>query len=168
MGKRFAAESGSVATQEIQEIEYYIGVDPGAEGAVVALDDIGIWTECLAFSTATTKNIRDFLVKYPPEKTYLLFEHVHAMPRSGCGANFTFGFNTGLVTGVIESLGFQVNHIAPQKWQKKFIHAVADRKVRKNLLHVVAKEKFGPRVTKYAADAWLIALYARTQQNPTS
>lgn len=82
-------------------------------------------------------------------------------------AMFKFGRNTGFLTGVIMALGFRLDLVRPQKWQKALSlgssRECPSKTVWKNKLKAVAQRKFPDLdVTLATADALLILDYAET------
>lgn len=47
-----------------------------------------------------------------------MIEDVHSIFGSSAKSNFTFGFNTGLLHGIIRSLGLPLDQVQPKAWQK--------------------------------------------------
>ena len=48
-----------------------------------------------------------------------IIEDVHSLYGMSAKSNFSFGFNTGLITGIIQSTGIGLDKVAPKKWQKE-------------------------------------------------
>lgn len=100
-----------------------IGIDPGASGAIVVLDDNQpiAWLNMplIKIGTSTRVNaaaIADFLKPYKDAPVYL--ELVHAMPKQGGTSGFTFGHSAGVVQGVVQGAGHPLTMVTPQKWKK--------------------------------------------------
>ena len=100
-----------------------IGIDPGATGALVMLED-GTpikWTEMptTKIGTATRVNaaaLTDFIALCCAEHVYV--EQVHAMPGQGVTSMFNFGHSCGTVMGVLGAMGIPCTLITPQAWKK--------------------------------------------------
>lgn len=82
-------------------------------------------------------------------------------------AMFKFGRHTGFVLGVLMALGFRVDTVRPQRWQKHLSlgssRECASKTEWKNKLKAMAQRKFPEiEVTLATADALLILDYAET------
>jgi crossover junction endodeoxyribonuclease RuvC len=98
-----------------------IGVDPGASGAVVVLeDDVPIeWMEMptVKVGSATRVNaaaLAEFF--YKSEHVYV--EYVHSMPKQGVASSFNFGHSVGTVMGVLGAMDIPHTLVTPQAWKK--------------------------------------------------
>ena len=79
-------------------------------------------------------------------------------------AMFTFGRNFGFLLGVLQTLGYKVILVRPQKWQKHFSLGKSkdctSKNAWKNKLKAEAERRFPQlKVTKATADALLILEY---------
>ncbi|NBS75244.1 MAG: hypothetical protein EBT78_11610 [Betaproteobacteria bacterium] len=100
-----------------------LGIDPGATGAIVLLED-GQPIEWTAMptnkiGTATRVNaaaLTDFIASCCCEHVYV--EQVHAMPGNGGVSMFNFGHSCGTVMGVLGAMGLPHTMVTPQSWKK--------------------------------------------------
>ena len=100
-----------------------IGIDPGATGAIVLLDNL-LPIEWMAMptskiGTATRVNaaaLADFFRESLADHVYV--EAVHAMPGQGVSSMFNFGHSCGTVMGVLGALGIPYTMVTPQAWKK--------------------------------------------------
>lgn len=100
-----------------------IGVDPGASGAIVMLED-GVPIEWMSMPTmkvgsATRVNasaLAAFLFDSHAEHVYV--EQVGAMPGQGVASMFNFGHNCGTVMGVLGAMSIPHTLVTPQAWKK--------------------------------------------------
>lgn len=104
-----------------------IGIDPGATGAIVLLDN-GQPIEWMAMpvmkiGTATRVNgaeLADFL--HQSTATWIVdhvyVEQVHAMPGQGVTSMFNFGHSCGTVMGALAALEMPHTLVTPQAWKK--------------------------------------------------
>jgi crossover junction endodeoxyribonuclease RuvC len=100
-----------------------IGIDVGATGAIVLLED-GQPIEWMAMPTtkigsATRVNaaaLTDFIASCCCTHVYV--EQVHAMPGNGSASMFNFGHSCGTVMGVLGAMGLPHTMITPQAWKK--------------------------------------------------
>ena len=101
-----------------------IGIDPGKNGAMVAMKDDGSIQPLIMPIVANEYDIqtisewlRSFMITdYKP--LYICMEKVHAMPGQGTVSMFNFGFGYGLLHGIIGSLKLPLYLVAPQSWKK--------------------------------------------------
>lgn len=101
-----------------------VGIDPGQNGAIAALDDddflyiyempihlvknkkeidVNSLFQILTFLSALTK--------------YSCIESVHSMPKQGVVSTFNFGFNYGILIGVLGAVGMHPIRIEPVTWK---------------------------------------------------
>lgn len=100
-----------------------IGIDPGATGAIVLLENGEPieWTEMpiVKIGSATRVNaaaLTDFIASCCCEHVYV--ESVHSMPKQGVASSFNFGHSTGTVMGVLGAMGLPHTLVTPQAWKK--------------------------------------------------
>jgi hypothetical protein len=136
----------------------YIGVDPGSTGAVAYLDDRDPddWSWRVYKLTGTDLPIGSS-VPFGTE-VWRAVEKVSASPVMSPSAAFTFGRN---YQWALDTYKPNFNP-TPQQWQKAWASNLAGKtqKARKDALWTLAKV-YVPDVPKYAADAVLIAVWAR-------
>lgn len=100
-----------------------IGIDPGATGAIVMLED-GTpieWIEMpvMKIGNATRVNaaaIAEFM--HESLAAHVFVESVHSMPKQGVASSFNFGHSAGTVMGVLGALGIPHTLVTPQSWKK--------------------------------------------------
>jgi crossover junction endodeoxyribonuclease RuvC len=100
-----------------------IGVDPGASGAIVMLED-GVPIEwelmpIMKVGSATRVNgsaVAAFFLDSKVEHVYI--EQVGAMPGQGVASMFNFGHSVGTVIGVLSALFIPYTLVTPQAWKK--------------------------------------------------
>lgn len=100
-----------------------IGIDPGASGAIVLLEDnVPIeWTIMPTYKvgSATRVNASElvhFMDNMDIDHVYV--EQVGAMPGQGVTSMFNFGHSCGTVMGVIAAMDYSHTMVTPQKWKK--------------------------------------------------
>lgn len=112
----------------------WVGVDPGSKGYSCLLcpdrklvafksnadspQDIYAWFNKIAL---------DFNLRIT------LIEDVRNIYGVSSRANFSFGFNTGLITGIIQSTGLSLDKIPPKAWQKKVGITSTGRAIKKEV-----------------------------------
>jgi hypothetical protein len=67
-------------------MKYYIGIDPGTKGAICVWGGCDI-VDTLKLSTATDKDIIDFISKYADDTVFAVIEKVGVMPRQWLSRN---------------------------------------------------------------------------------
>ena len=103
-----------------------IGIDPGASGAIVVIDN-GEPIEWMLMPTmkvgSTTKvnaaALSHFILCATGDVDGIArVEHVHAMPKQGVSSSFNFGHSCGVIEGVLGALEISIELVTPQKWKK--------------------------------------------------
>jgi len=118
----------------------YIGIDPGASGAIAAVDKDGLFIVCEDIpiiqdgkskaidAHALCVMIRN-ITNLGITESKAAVEHVHAMPverkgkdgkiiKQGATSIFNFGKSYGTILGVIGSLMLQRHDVPPQTWKR--------------------------------------------------
>jgi crossover junction endodeoxyribonuclease RuvC len=101
-----------------------IGIDPGASGALVMLEnDVPIeWAIMPTYKvgSATRVNAAEvaFFMDRGIEIEHVYIEQVGAMPGQGVASMFNFGHSCGTIMGVIGALGYAHTMVTPQRWKK--------------------------------------------------
>ena len=157
----------------------YIGIDPGAKGAVAFLRDTG-WFKIIPMPLLTTdkgkgtKTVVSAPLLYgalrgmPDTHRIAIMEQVGAMPGQGVTSMFSFGRAVGVVEGVMAGLQVPLSQVAPQRWQKAMgVSGGKDGALARaiELFPGAATMLVGSRGGKLDgfADALLIAEYCRLQ-----
>lgn len=96
----------------------YIGLDPGSDGFLCAMTEERF--DFISFKDENPHKIADYLrhAKESGEVTACM-EDVHSVFGSSAKSNFNFGFNTGIVTGLLIALRIPYVKVAPKDWQKE-------------------------------------------------
>lgn len=101
-----------------------IGIDPGASGAIVMLEnDVPIeWMVMPTYKVGSAIRVNASELNYFMDRTkyidHVYIEQVGAMPGQGVTSMFNFGHSCGTVMGVIGALGLAHTMVTPQKWKK--------------------------------------------------
>lgn len=100
-----------------------IGIDPGASGAIVLLEDdhpiewmLMPTVKVGSASRVNASALADFICA--SEASHVYVELVGAMPGQGVTSMFNFGHSTGTVSGVLGALGVSHTLVTPQAWKK--------------------------------------------------
>lgn len=145
-----------------------IGIDPGATGAIVMLDD-GVpieWEEMPVMTVGKTTRVNASAVAGFIRNTgasHVFVESVHSMPKQGVASSFNFGHNVGTIMGVLGAMGIPHTLVTPQTWKKAAGLIGTDKDAAR-----VRAIQLWPRWTELSkkakgqalADAALIARYA--------
>ena len=148
----------------------FIGIDPGAKGAVAVLSEAGSILGVCRLS-ATPRDVVDFLREttagYEPVAA---LEKVHAMPgdgerKMGASGAFKFGWVAGGLEWALVALGYRYELVQPAAWQRGVgvpPRGKASKTDHKGALKARAQGLFpSHRVTLWDADALLLAEFCR-------
>lgn len=161
----------------------YVGIDPGMDGALAALDDEGHVTCLLDTPTGTVGGKRDYLVADMAKMLWQVLnlsgfkigsgrpnvhaavERVHSMPKQGVVSSFTFGKGFGLWIGLLAGVGIPFDLVEPTRWKKALLDGMPKEK---DASRVRAQQLFPGaelNLKKHhgRGDALLIAEYRRRQ-----
>jgi len=134
-----------------------IGIDPGASGGAVCLDNHGniIWTQ--SFTDMTDHDIAELFREFDDHQA--IIESVHSMPGQGVASSFKFGRHFGFLIGLLTGLRMQYRLVTPQKWQKEMGCLTHGDK---NISKAAAQRRWPQQKWTHAiADAALIGEYGR-------
>ena len=95
-------------------MKIYIGIDPGASGAIafIGTNEINVFDFEEGDALGFLKYIRQgYTCK-------AVIEKVSSMPGQGVSSTFKFGTNFGQWIGRLEALGIPFDFVTPQKWKK--------------------------------------------------
>lgn len=94
----------------------YIGIDPGAKGALALISDV---TAVFPYDPQTYITIfRGIYEKKTP--CICCIEQVHSISGQGIASSFKFGQTYGYLLGLLEAFAIPYQPITPQKWKKEF------------------------------------------------
>ncbi len=143
----------------------YIGIDPGAKGAMAMIDDEGnlIKTAPMTSKKIEGEKLIDIteiyrFIKHEPlsldEKMIVYLEKAQSMPRQGVASMFTYGVGYGMILAMLifENIEFRLVH--PATWKAKLGITISTpkglteqekaqlKKQRKGLAIITAKKLF--------------------------
>lgn len=146
----------------------WLAVDPGLKGYLCLLvPDLKI----VEFKPNTEQPrtisawLKDIDSKY--ELVITVIEDVHSIFGTSAKSNFNFGFNTGLITGIIQANSLPLAKIQPKKWQKAIGCKTSGKELKKEVAQIASN--IYPYVLLYGSrgglldgksDALMIAHYA--------
>lgn len=139
----------------------WIGVDPGASGAIgcVFESDRVTWIGCNETPHDVAAWLRDIVAN---NHCMAMIENVHSMPKQGVASSFTFGKSFGLLIGLCVGLDMPHEFTSPQTWQAFMkCRSGGDKNVTK-----AAAQRLWPtmKITHRCADALLLAEFCRRKQ----
>jgi crossover junction endodeoxyribonuclease RuvC len=157
----------------------FVGIDPGASGAIAVVNVFDQLVAVLDAPTVTTSTVSGGsrtrldvaeaanLLRQWPGIVSVGLERVGAMPGQGVTSMFSFGEGFGMWQGILGTLGLPYELFLPLTWQKTQLGARSARG--KDAAYVVASRLYpdaqlrGPRgaILDGRADAILIARHAR-------
>jgi len=147
----------------MSEYRLYVGIDPGASGGWAAL-----WGDGSVHHVGKLKDTATFLAAFQsPLRMCIILEKVWATPQMGVTSAFSFGYNFGWLSGVLDAYGREYQEITSMKWQRELGLIQSGRTIgqnddKKQRNKAKAEELFpGQRITHATADALLIAEYCR-------
>ena len=95
----------------------WIGIDPGASGAIALITQTEV--KALEFSSATLHGYREQIIEWNQE--YEIqgagLEKVNAMPGQGVTSMFSFGQRYGELIGLAVALQLPITLVTPKEWQ---------------------------------------------------
>lgn len=153
----------------------FLGIDPGLDGAAVALRDDGAILS--VFDTPTLivsgKGKRDYDVRamrtwlgaFAPESCNVAIEHQQAFPGQGVTSMFSLGRGYGLWLGLLAGLGFSYSPISPVRWRKAMLDGLPKGKDtgRLRAMQLFPSASLSRKKDHGRSDALLLAEYLRRQ-----
>lgn len=155
-------------------IDFYIGVDPGLDGAIAVIDKDGGLVQIYDMPTVEVKVGKSMKRKVAPAaiadelKLYVndgrcvaICESVAARPGQGVTSMFGFGRSLGVIEGVLAGMGIPYELVPPPTWVKHMRVAPGKGGSRQRAMEIwpsMAGE-FKRVKDDGRADAALIALY---------
>ncbi len=104
-----------------------IGIDPGLNGALCALDLSGNIVDVIDTPTAGGEVIGALIIEWvnnfidplmQETSVRIAIERVHSMPKQGVASSFKFGKAYGVALGA--TAAWPVTHVTPTEWKKAF------------------------------------------------
>ena len=146
----------------------FVGVDPGKNGAVAAVDSSGTVLGISRFVHAETEGrialvILDFVAELDPDEIKAAtIERVGAMPRQGVVSMFTFGRVYGEAGAGLLASQCRVFAVTPSTWQRDLQLPKRDCVTNhKRTLKQEAEARFGRKFLLAEADAVWLAEWGR-------
>ena len=99
-----------------------IGIDPGAKGGFICLDENHQIIDFLPMPMVGREvdiiTLRSWLTSQNYTDSNVFIEHSQAIHKCSAGSTFTFGKNFGILLGVVATLSFSYSLVKPKTWQK--------------------------------------------------
>jgi crossover junction endodeoxyribonuclease RuvC len=109
-------------------MKIFLGVDPGASGAIAVLQEDGVLLAVIDMPVVELKVGKAMKRRVSPEilahalspyaGAVAYLEQVSAMPGQGVSSMFAFGESYGIVKGVLAALGIGTHLVTPGAWKK--------------------------------------------------
>ena len=110
----------------------YVGIDPGQKGGIAFIepraDHATTFAMPMAGKEIDVSAITELFAEWTVGKVIVVIEKVHAMPKQGVVSTFKFGFGTGVLHGIVRTLGFPLHLVTPQKWKKVVLEGTSKDK----------------------------------------
>ncbi len=118
----------------------FIGIDPGLDGALAAIDNSGcprLFDTAALTIKGGAKQKRIMNIYSAATAIHHLqreglctaaLEDVHSMPKQGVASSFSFGRGLGIWEGLLCALGIPVQMVSPQKWKKVMMDGMGKEK----------------------------------------
>ena len=146
----------------------WIGIDPGAKGALCALFDDGT-TEVLDFNDKIYPMLGWLNEKQlSHDVRMVMIEDVHSIFGTSAKSNFNFGFNTGIMHGIVRGTNLALDMVKPKEWQKHVGVKEKGKKIKKEVAAIASRlypgaELYGPQggLKDGRSDALMVASYCK-------
>jgi len=137
----------------------YLGVDPGASGALALVDVDGRYVEHMKLAE-TEHDVAGWLRGWAWAVRFACLERVSAMPRQGVASSFKFGSSAGFCRGLLVAYDIPHELVSPAVWQGGMkCRSGGDKNKTKAAAQALWSGQV--KVTHAIADALLLAEYCR-------
>jgi hypothetical protein len=117
-----------------------LGVDPGEKGAICLLVPSLGRVEFMPTNTVPYKLLCWLqAVSDTYNVSLVMIEDVHSIFGVSAGSNFNFGFNLGLIHGLLEQIHTMKDTVTPKKWQKQLGITEKGKGIKKNTFELIQK-----------------------------
>lgn len=112
----------------------YISADPGAKGYLCLLVPEINHIEWLSLDKNPIEIHKWLTTAHTQyEITKCMIEDVHSLHRMSAKSNFSFGFNVGMITGILKCFPSGLDKVAPKIWQKSIGIKPKDPNIKKSV-----------------------------------
>ncbi len=120
---------------------YFVGIDPGARGAVAVIHPDGnVTTFALDEQDDFNSSVHYFLQTLPADRTLACIEDLHAIYGASAASTFSLGWACGYWHGVLNLLGVAVTVVKPIEWQKAVTTPVNKAYIPRMIKHSEARK----------------------------
>jgi len=118
----------------------FIGIDPGAKGAVCLLVPVLDLVDFID-NSASNQDIYSFLLQSRDGYNLraIMIEKVHSLMGMSAKSNFSFGYNVGEINTLASLSGIMVDHVTPKQWQSKIGIAPKSKTIKKDVAEICDK-----------------------------
>jgi len=145
--------------------EVYVGIDPGASGAIAFLGEDGGLNEVFDCPDSPYDLWSILRVRGHIDVRLAVIEKVSAMPKQGVVSMFKFGTNFGMWQMAAAAMRWPYELITPQRWRKSLDSAVPAKPTKEDLrqyaIRIWGSHALTRKKDEGRAEAMLIARYAR-------
>ena len=146
-------------------MDCYIGIDPGATGAMAVIAT-GVGAP-MVYDFGHSKILPQMGHISRAERAHAVIEKAGAMPKQGVSSTFKFGVNYGWWQGVLDAYGIPYDFVTPAKWRRVMFDSMSkdDPKAmsldRARRLFPKMAEQLSRKKDHGRAEALLLAEYCR-------
>lgn len=123
----------------------YIGIDPGASGAVVSLQPDGGYTKYVVEKIGKEIDISSLakvVCQFKDKDCHAVLENVHSIFGTSAKSNFQFGRIFGICQALLEAYDIPYTLVTPKKWQKTMHEGIVVQKDKKKMSIAAAMRIF--------------------------
>lgn len=119
-----------------------IGIDIGSDGAFTTMVDGKI--DHFDRLGDSVDGLMDLILQDTGtiEDIHVVIEDLHSVHGSSAKSNFGFGYNNGLIVGMLEALSIPYTKVAPKKWQKEMWEGVRPVEINTGKLNKKGEPKY--------------------------
>ena len=157
-----------------------VGIDPGIDGAIAAVQD-GHRLLYLCDMPTTTENrggkdkrsvngaavaqaFNDIIALCPGEHISVCIEHVSSSPQMGVTSSFSFGHSFGMVEGVVSAKRLPLYRVRPALWKKAMKYTSDKETIRADMIRLFPGAELHLKRHADRAEAIALALYLYKDQ----
>lgn len=144
----------------------YVGIDPGASGAIAFLGEDGGLNEVFDCPESPSDLWSILRARRHIDVRLAVIEKVSAMPKQGVVSMFKFGQNFGMWQMAAAAMGWPYEFITPHRWRKTLDSSVPPKPTKEDLRQYALRvwgaiDSLRRKKDEGRAEAMLIARYAR-------
>lgn len=157
-----------------------VGIDPGIDGAIAAVQD-GTRLLYLCDMPTITENrggkdkrsvngaavataIGDIIAACPHEDIHVCIEHVSSSPQMGVTSAFSFGHSFGIMEGVVQAKRLPLHRVRPALWKKAMKYTSDKETIRADMIRMFPGAELHLKRHADRAEAIALAIYLYKDQ----